>query len=134
MLRRYRNEHFAREELSLIDAVTRQSGFIKSNQLTQMSHKPLRLTRSELQEISASKALQEICAAEDADQMREILEGAYTAKFHFTNESPGYAGDLFLIQPSYLCSELPVIRLKRNRFGKIALYDEPESFIAETAN
>jgi hypothetical protein len=99
-----------------------------------MSNKPFCLTHSEIDEISATEAVQEICGAENAKQMREILEGAYAVKFQFTNESPGYVGDLFLIQAACLSTEIPVIRLKRNRFGKIALYDEPESFIFEVAS
>jgi hypothetical protein len=98
-----------------------------------MSNKPLQLTPSEIKEISVVEAVQEMCGAQDATHMQEILAGAYTVKFQFVNESPGYAGDLFLIQSACLTTEIPVIRLKRNRFGKIALYDEPESFIFELA-
>jgi hypothetical protein len=99
-----------------------------------MSNKPIALTQAEIKELSASEDLQEVCGANSSKDMQEILEGAYTVKFNFINESPGYVGDLFLIQSGCLSSEIPVIRLIRNRLGKVALLDEPEAFIFEAEN
>jgi hypothetical protein len=86
-----------------------------------MTNKPFALTDVEIKEIASVKEIQELWAAENAADMKLTLSELYTAKFEFMNDSPGYVGDLFVIQPGYLSSELPVIRLVRDRERKLKI-------------
>jgi hypothetical protein len=47
--------------------------------------------------------------------MEQNFTGCYMVKFDFMNGSPGYVGDLFIIQADHLDSDIPVIRLIRNQ-------------------
>jgi len=84
-----------------------------------MTNRPIALTADEIKEIAVVPEIQGLWGGEDAEVMEQILRGIYTVKFHFTNGSPGYVGDLFIIQSDYLGSDLSVIRLIRNRAKKI---------------
>jgi hypothetical protein len=80
-----------------------------------MTNKPMALTAKEIKEIASLKQLQEMWGAEDSADMELRLKEIYTVKFDYINESPGYVGDLFIIQSGVLGSEYPVTRLIRNR-------------------
>ena len=86
-----------------------------------MTNKPLALTAAEIKEIATVKAIQELWGAESAEEMEEMLGSYYTVKFEFVNGSPGYVGDLFLIQPDYLDPESPAVRLVRDREKRLVL-------------
>ena len=80
-----------------------------------MTNKPIAVTPKEIKEIASLQDLQDMWGAENASDMEITLKDIYTVKFDFMNESPGYVGDLFLIQPGYLDGHVPVTRLIRNR-------------------
>ena len=80
-----------------------------------MTNQPFALTSKEIKEIAALEQVQELWGAESAADLERTLKDIYTVKFTFMNESPGYVGDLFIIQPGVLGSEYPVTRLIRNR-------------------
>ncbi len=77
------------------------------------------LTAKGIKEIASLKQLQEIWGAEDLKDMELRLKEIYTVKFEYMNESPGFTGDLFIIQPGVLGSEYPVTRLIRNRASQL---------------
>jgi hypothetical protein len=89
-----------------------------------MTNKPFALTAKEIKEIASFKDVQDAWGAENAADMEEILKGIYTVKFEFVNESPGYVGDLFIIQPGVLGGEFPVTRLIRNRKRQLEVLEE----------
>jgi hypothetical protein len=80
-----------------------------------MTNKPIALTSKEIKEIAAIKQIQELWGAENAADMELTLKNSYTVRFDFMNGSPGYVGDLFIIQPDHLASEIRAIRLIRNQ-------------------
>jgi len=88
-----------------------------------MTNKPIALTTKEIKEIASLKEVQEAWGAEDSTDMEERLKGIYTVKFHYMDGSPGYIGDLFIIQPDVLGSHYPVTRLVRNREKRLKLID-----------
>ena len=80
-----------------------------------MTNKPFALTPKEIKEIASVKRIQELWGVENSADMELILNDIYTVKFNFMNGSPGYVGDLFIIQPDHLASDIPVTRLVRNQ-------------------
>jgi len=86
-----------------------------------MTNKPFALTSGEIKEIAAVKGVQDLWGAGSAEEMEEMLGANYTVKFEFVNGSPGYVGDLFLIQPDYLDPESPAVRLIRDREKQLVL-------------
>src|ERR1700681_2521734 len=80
-----------------------------------MTNHPFALSPKEIKEIASVTRVQELWGVEDSGDMELILNDIYTVKFEYMNESPGYVGDLFIIQPGVLGSEYPVTRLIRNR-------------------
>ena len=69
------------------------------------------------------KEIQDAWGAEDSTEMEETLKYIYTVKFQYVNGSPGYVGDLFIIQPDVLGNEYPLTRLIRNREKRLKLLE-----------
>ena len=84
-----------------------------------MTNRPVALTADEIKEIASLPEIQIAWGGETAEVMEQILKDIYTAKFHYVNGSPGYVGDLFIIQPEILSGHFPVTRLIRNREQKL---------------
>jgi hypothetical protein len=80
-----------------------------------MTNKPFALTPKEISEIASLSEIQDKWGVENTEDMELTLKDLYTVKFDYMNESPGYVGDLFIIQPGVLGDEYPVTRLIRNR-------------------
>jgi hypothetical protein len=80
-----------------------------------MTNKPFALTPKEIKEIAGVKQIQDAWGTWNQADMEMILKDIYTVKFEYMNESPGYIGDLYIIQPGVLGSEFPVTRLVRNQ-------------------
>ena len=88
-----------------------------------MTNKPFALTAKEIKEIASMKEIQDAWGAEDSTEMEETLKHLYTVKFQYVNGSPGYVGDLFIIQPDVLGNEYPLTRLIRNREKRLKLLE-----------
>jgi hypothetical protein len=88
-----------------------------------MTNKPFALTAKEIKEIASMKEIQDAWGAEDSTEMEETLKYIYTVKFQYVNGSPGYVGDLFIIQPDVLGNEYPLTRLIRNREKRLKLLE-----------
>ena len=80
-----------------------------------MTNKPFALTPKEIKEIASVQRIQDLWGTTNSADMEMTLKDIYTVKFQYMNESPGYVGDLFIIQPAVLGSEFPVTRLVRNQ-------------------
>ncbi len=87
-----------------------------------MDSTPKSLTKDELSEIAAFEPLWELWGAENAEDMLEVLKGSYCVRFDFMSGSPGYVGDLFIIQGDALTDARP-IELNRDKDGKLQLVD-----------
>ena len=82
-----------------------------------MNYSPLQPTPEEIRELACHPHLQE--HADSNEDMEAILESLYLVKFNFMNGSPGYCGDLFLIQSDHLSDEIPVVRFIRDNEGSL---------------
>ena len=87
-----------------------------------MDNRPQALTSEEMTEIAAFGPIREMWGEESAEEMRDILENIYCVKFNFMSGSPGYHGDLIIIQGDALSDALPV-SLTRDRDGKLRLVE-----------
>lgn len=79
-----------------------------------MDNRPITLTAAEIKEIASNSEIQARWGGENVEVMEQILMDIYTVKFRYANGSPGYVGDLFIIQPDVLGHEFPVTRLIRD--------------------
>ena len=55
---------------------------------------------------------------EDGSTPADLAAEVYGAKFNFVSGSPGYVGDLFILQVSHLTGDAPYM-LKRGGSGKL---------------
>ena len=81
---------------------------------------PHSLTPGEWQEIMRMSSIREMWGLEDDTTVEEFSSLVYAAKFHFVSGSPGYIGDLFILQGDHLTGEPPVI-LRRSKDGGLTV-------------
>jgi hypothetical protein len=82
--------------------------------------KPYPLTPVEWQEIMAIPAIRESWGLEGGATPTDFAAEVYAAKFNFVSGSPGYVGDLFILQGSYLTGDAPFV-LQRGEGGKLII-------------
>lgn len=82
--------------------------------------KPYPLTLAEWNEIMAISAIRESWGIEDGTSPAKFASEVYAAKFNFVSGSPGYAGDLFILQGSHLTGDAPFV-LQRGEGGKLII-------------
>ena len=88
-----------------------------------MDNKPKALTGKEIKEIAAIEDIQQMWGAETVAEMEETLDtGVYAVKFDFHSGSPGYVGDLFILQGDVLTGEPPIF-VTRNNKGVLQIRD-----------
>ena len=81
--------------------------------------KPQVLSKEEVEEISKIDFVRESWGARDAKEMEQIFDDSiYAVKFDFVSGSPGYVGDLYILQGDVLTGDTPVV-LIRNDHGKL---------------
>ena len=79
--------------------------------------KPYPLTQAEWKEISEIPTIRESWGLEDGEGAEALASRVYAAKFKFVSGSPGYVGDLFILQGDALGEPMSVIR----RDGKMVI-------------
>jgi len=81
--------------------------------------KPYPLTKAEWKEIMAIPAIRESWGIDSSDMtLEEFADQVYAAKFKFVSGSPGYVGDLFILQGDALTGDAPFV-LRRDDKGKL---------------
>ena len=79
---------------------------------------PFVLTRSEWDEIGAMKTIRKAWGVAPGEDFATFAkDNIYAAKFHFIAGSPGYCGDLFILQGDALTEDAPVMLTRKN--GKL---------------
>jgi hypothetical protein len=81
---------------------------------------PYPLTSTEWKEITAIPAIRESWGLEDDATVADFSAQVYAAKFNFISGSPGYVGDLFILQGDVLTGDAPFV-LQRDDKGKLIL-------------
>jgi len=100
--------------------------YLSADNPNQMANnRPFAPTDKEIKELTAVTELQDYWGGVDSvEEFEDMLKSVYIAKFDFMNDCPGYYGDLFLIQPGHLASEIPVVRVCRGKEGKLEILHE----------
>ena len=82
--------------------------------------KPHTLTSTEWKEIMAVPVIRESWGIQDDTTLAEFSSLVYAAKFHFVSGSPGYVGDLFVLQGDVLTGDPPMV-LQRDPGGQLTV-------------
>ena len=80
--------------------------------------KPHALARSEWEEIMQVPVVRESWGIDGDTTLEDFMSQVYAAKFEFVSGSPGYVGDLFILQGDMLTGDPPFVTI-RNRAGKL---------------
>ena len=82
--------------------------------------KPYSLSPAEWREIMTIPVIRESWGIEDSTSMSDFSSQVYAARFDFVSGSPGYVGDLFILQGDTLTGDAPFV-LRRDDDGKLVL-------------
>ena len=82
-------------------------------------NKPQELSIEEWRQIMQIPAIRESWGLEDNETPEQFSEMVYGVKFHFSSGSPGYVGDLYILQGDALGEPMTVVR----RNGALAMFD-----------
>jgi hypothetical protein len=80
--------------------------------------KPHQLSASEWREIMAIPAVRESWGIDDDTTLAEFRSQVYAVKCDFISGSPGYVGDLFIVQGDTLTVDAPFV-LRRDPQGQL---------------
>lgn len=83
-------------------------------------NKPLEISIDEWKEIMQVPEVRESWGLEK-ETPEEFAELVYGVKFKFVSGSPGYVGDIFILQGDYLTGDAPFVLIRRD--GRLALAD-----------
>lgn len=82
--------------------------------------KPYSLSPAEWQEIMTIPVIRESWGIEDSTSISDFSSQVYAARFEFVSGSPGYVGDLFILQGDTLTGDAPFV-LRRDDTGKLVV-------------
>jgi len=85
-----------------------------------MDTKPYELTLSEWKEILAVPTVREAWGVWSDETPEEFSSVVYAVKFRFHSGSPGYVGDLFILQGDHLTENAPMV-LRRGDKGELVV-------------
>jgi len=84
-----------------------------------MTTQPHPVTHAEWNEIGAIAAVRQSWGIEDGEKFADFAaDNIYGVKFNFHSGSPGYVGDLYILQGDTLTGDPPFV-LIRDRSGKL---------------
>ena len=71
------------------------------------------LSVAEWRELMAIPAIRESWGLESDETVESFAHQVYAAKFHFHSGSPGYVGDLYILQGDVLTGDPPFVLFRR---------------------
>jgi hypothetical protein len=77
--------------------------------------KPYQLTAAEWKEIMAVQEVRDAWGIEDDETIEEFSSKVFAAKFKFVSGSPGYIGDLFILQGDVLTGDQPMMLIRGDK-------------------
>jgi hypothetical protein len=83
-----------------------------------LDQNPHIITEAEWQEISRFPAVRDAWGLDDDVDPLEFASCVYGAKFNFRSGSPGYVGDLYVLQGDALTEVRPIV-LRRDNKGSL---------------
>ncbi len=87
-----------------------------------MDQNPYPVTASEWREILSVSEVREAWQLQDDSTPEEFASLVYAAKFHFVSGSPGYVGDLYILQGDHLTDAVPM-ELIRDKDGRLKVVE-----------
>ena len=86
-----------------------------------MTRQPHPVTHAEWKEIGTIDAIRQSWGLEGSEKFADFAAGnIYGVKFNFHSGSPGYMGDLYILQGDALTGDAPFV-LIRDRSGKLVV-------------
>jgi hypothetical protein len=82
---------------------------------------PQPISPAEWQEIAALRDVREAWGIEDDMSAEDFSRQVYAAKFHFISGSPGYCGDLYILQGDALTGYGPMVLRRDSNKALIAV-------------
>jgi hypothetical protein len=82
--------------------------------------KPHPLTAAEWKEIMTVPVIRESWGIDDETTLSEFSSQVYAARFDFISGSPGYVGDLFILQGDTLTGDAPML-VRRDQKGSLTV-------------
>lgn len=79
---------------------------------------PIPLTETDWREIVKMPAVREVWGLPENQDPQEFAANVYAGKFRFQSGSPGYVGDLYILQGDALTDYPPMV-LRRNKHGTL---------------
>ena len=86
------------------------------------NHKPYPLTLAEFNEIIHLPAIREAWGLDDDVEPQDFASEVYAVRFKYHSGSPGYVGDLYILQGDVLESRAPFL-LTRDRSGELQVVE-----------
>lgn len=87
------------------------------------NNQPRAIEPAEWKEIAALPLVREAWGLSEDETHEDLAAQVYGVKFDFVSGSPGYVGELFILQGDYLTGDAPLILIRRD--GKLEpAYDE----------
>jgi hypothetical protein len=80
--------------------------------------KPYPVTSTEWKDIMAVPTVRDAWGIDADTTVAEFSSQVYAAKFHFVSGSPGYVGELFILQGDALTGDAPIV-LRRDDKGEL---------------
>ena len=88
-----------------------------------MSTEPHAITEAEWNEIGAIEDIRQAWGMEDDEKFSDFAaDNIYGVKFNFQSGSPGYVGDLYILQGEALSGDPPLM-LIRDKSGKLVFVE-----------
>jgi hypothetical protein len=85
--------------------------------------RPHPLSPEEWAELIQVPEIRESWGIEEDEAPEQFAQMVYAAKFHFVSGSPGYVGDIFIVQGDVLTGDAPFVLL-RTKNGKLELAND----------
>lgn len=82
---------------------------------------PRALTQSEWVEVHQQPEVRSLWGIEKSETVDSFRESVFAVHFDFVSGSPGYVGDLYLIQGDYL-GDVPPVALVRDDHGSLRVH------------
>lgn len=83
-------------------------------------NEPIAISKDEWQEIMSLPVVRDAWGIEDDETLEDFLSMVYGVKFNFQSGSPGYVGDLYILQGDTLTGDPPIMLGREN--GKLIVF------------
>lgn len=84
-------------------------------------HEPQEISILEWKEIMRFPLVRDVWGIEENEAPEQFASMVYAVKFRFASGSPGYVGDLYILQGATLSGEPPIVLVRENGMLKSAV-------------